>query len=69
MLLGIQNKLSLDNGMHAITKGDAGTDFHTLTVSGVMRLNAGEKVNVNVQSSADTSWSLHSESGFSGLLD
>ncbi|GAA4279143.1 C1q-like domain-containing protein [Aquimarina mytili] len=68
LLLGIQNKLSLDNGMHAITQGDAGTNFHTLTVSGVMKLNAGEQVNVNVQSSADTSWSLHSESGFSGYL-
>ncbi|MEW7291132.1 C1q-like domain-containing protein [Aquimarina sp. 2304DJ70-9] len=68
LLLGIQNKLSLDNGMHAITQGDAGTNFHTLTVSGVMKLNAGEQVNVNVQSSTDTSWSLHSESGFSGYL-
>ena len=68
LLIGVQNKVSLENGMHAIAEGDAGTDFHTLAVSGVMKLNAGEKVNVIANSSADTDWSIQSESGFSGYL-
>ncbi len=68
LLIGVQGKVSLENGMHAITQADAGTDFHTLTVSGVMKLNAGEKVNVIANSSADTDWSIQSESGFSGYL-
>ncbi len=68
LIIGVQNKVSLENGMHAIAEGDAGTDFHTLTVSGVMKLNAGEKVNVIANSSTDTDWSIQSESGFSGYL-
>ena len=68
LLIGVQNKVSLENGMHAIAEGDSGTDFHTLTVSGVMKLNAGEKVNVIANSSTDTDWSIQSESGFSGYL-
>ncbi len=68
LLIGIQGKSSLENGMHAIAEGDSGTDFHTLTVSGVMKLNANEKVNAIVLSSSDTDWSIQSESGFSGYL-
>ncbi|MBQ4820614.1 hypothetical protein [Aquimarina sp. MMG016] len=68
LLVGVEGALSLDNGMHAISEGDASTNFHTLSVSGVLKLSAGEKVHVNVISSTDTSWSLQSESGFSGYL-
>lgn len=68
LLVGVEGALSLENGLHAISQGDATTNFHTLSVSGVLRLSAGEKVHVNVTSSADTSWSLQTESGFSGYL-
>ena len=68
LLIGVQGKVSLENGMHAITQADSGTNLHTLTVSGVMKLNANEKVNVIVNSSVDTDWSIQSESGFSGYL-
>ncbi len=68
LLIGIKGKLSLDNGMHAIAEGDSGTDFHTLNVSGVMKLAKDEVVTCVVYSSADTSWSVQSESGFSGYM-
>ncbi|WP_298543380.1 hypothetical protein [uncultured Aquimarina sp.] len=68
LLVGVEGALALDNGLHAISQGDATTDFHTLSVSGVLRLSAGEKVHVNVTSSTDNSWSLQTESGFSGYL-
>ncbi|MDY8134887.1 C1q-like domain-containing protein [Aquimarina sp. 2201CG5-10] len=68
LLVGVEGALSLDNGLHAISQGDATTNFNTLSVSGVLRLSAGDKVHVNVTSSTDTSWSLQTESGFSGYL-
>jgi len=68
LLLGVEGALSLENGLHAIKNADANSVFHTLSVSGVLKLSAGEKVFVNVTSSLDTSWSLQSESGFSGYL-
>ncbi len=68
LLVGVEGALSLENGLHAISQGDASTNFHTLSVSGVLRLSAGEKVHVNVTSSTDDSWSLQTESGFSGYL-
>ena len=68
LLIGIEGGLTLDNGLHAISQGDASTNFHTLSVSGVLKLSVGDKVHVNVTSSADTDWSLQTESGFSGYL-
>lgn len=68
ILLGIDGALSLDNGLHAIKNADANSLYHTLSVSGVLKLSAGDQVYVNAYSSSDNSWSLQSESGFSGYL-
>ena len=69
LLLGVNNTTSLNNGLHAISEGDAtGTQYHTLNVGGVMKLNAGDKVNVIIYSSSDASWSISDESGFNGYL-
>ncbi|WP_299216164.1 hypothetical protein [uncultured Aquimarina sp.] len=69
LLLGVNGTTSLNNGLHAISEGDAtGTQFHTLNVGGVMKLNANDKVNIIVFSSSDASWSVSDESGFNGYL-
>ncbi|WP_075343423.1 beta strand repeat-containing protein [Tenacibaculum agarivorans] len=68
LLIGIKGQLSLENGMHAIFQGDAGTNYHTLNVSGVMKLSKNQEVVCVVYSSTDTSWSVQSESGFNGYM-
>jgi len=68
LLIGIRGQLSLENGMHAIFQGGPNTDFHTLNVSGVLKLTKGQEVVAVAYSSTDTSWSIQSESGFSGYL-
>lgn len=68
LLVGIKDQLSLENGMHAIFQGGTNTDFHTLNVSGVLKLTKGQQVVAVAYSSADTSWSIQSESGFSGYM-
>ncbi|CAM1345177.1 C1q-like domain-containing protein [Tenacibaculum amylolyticum] len=68
LLVGIKDQLSLENGMHAIFQGSANTNFYTLNVSGVLKLTKGQQVVAVAYSSEDTSWSIQSESGFSGYM-
>ncbi|MBW1294134.1 C1q-like domain-containing protein [Aquimarina litoralis] len=71
LLFGVNGTTSLNNGLHAIEEAEGaaeGIDYHTLNVSGVMKLNANDKVTVIIYTSSDTSWSINDESGFNGYL-
>jgi hypothetical protein len=57
------------NGLHSIRNADAGTAFYdTQSVSGILKLEAGDYVSVFVESTGDTSFTVQSESGFNGYL-
>lgn len=71
LLFGVNGTTSLNNGLHAIEEAEGageGIEYHTLNVSGVMKLNANDKVNVIIYTSSDTDWSINDESGFNGYL-
>ncbi len=68
LVLGTNLGISLDGGMHALTESAAGVNFHTLTISGVVKLNANQYVYVGVYASDDTDYTIQTESGFSGYL-
>lgn len=57
------------NGLHSIRNADAANGaWDTQSVSGVLKLSAGDYVSVFVSSSADANFSIQTESGFSGYL-
>jgi len=61
--------LDFNNGLHSIRNSDvANTSWDTQSISGVLKLNAGDYVSVFVTSSSDTSFSVQTESGFNGYL-
>jgi len=68
LMLGKNGALNLNNGLHAIAESTAGANYHTLSISGVMKLNANEYVFVGIYANADTGYSIQTESGFSGYL-
>ena len=58
-----------NNGVHSIIGSGKSTNYHTMTVSGILNCAANDYLEVKYMSSNDTSWNLSlSESGFSGFL-
>jgi len=58
-----------NNGVHSIIGSGKSTNYHTMTVSGILNCAANDYLEVKYMSSDDTSWNLTlSESGFSGFL-
>jgi len=67
--LGINGAPNLDGGLHAIANHTSLSNlYHTLSVSGVVKLAAGQYVSVFAVSQGDATWSVQSESGFTGYL-
>ncbi|WP_299886071.1 hypothetical protein [uncultured Lacinutrix sp.] len=61
---------SFTGGMHSLINADTPTTGTWImhSISGVMKLNAGDAIFVGVFSQSDTSWSIIGESGFSAYL-
>ena len=54
---------------HSIVQGgDVGGSYHTMSVTGIYNLNAGDTIRAKVESATDTSYRIHSESQFWGHL-
>ncbi len=69
MIVKNGNRQGFRNGLHSIRNADAGTNFYdTQSVSGVLKLNAGEYVSVFIESTGDANFTLQVESGFNGYL-
>ena len=69
LLVTINGNQDLHNGLHAIMNSDAASSaFGSLSVSGVVKLDANDYLSVQVYSHSDTSWSIVGESGFSAYL-
>jgi hypothetical protein len=65
MVIAINGNTDVNNGMHAI-EGDYGdTNYRFHSVSGVIKINAGQWVSVWINSVNDNSWMMQTESGFS----
>ncbi len=59
----------IDGAMHSIVDHNAGTgDWSMHSISGVMKLTAGQYVSLGVVSHSDDSWRIIGESGFSGYM-
>ncbi len=59
----------IDGAMHSIVDHNAGTGDWTMhSISGVMKLTAGQYVSLGVVSHSDDSWRIIGESGFSGYM-
>ena len=54
-----------ENGLSVIRGNEKSTSYMQLVGSGLIYLDVGDYVSVKVRSEKDTSWTLHSESGFS----
>ncbi|MCB9642932.1 MAG: hypothetical protein H6728_07630 [Myxococcales bacterium] len=63
--LAIDGNRDVNNGFHAIRVRDTGT-YNDLHVMGTIYLKQGQKVTLWVQSANNTSYTVMSESGFSG---
>ena len=66
LVVSVNNELSHNNGLRAtetfLPQSSQSLSLHT---SGFVRLDAGDKVAIHVQSTSDSTWILNSESGFS----
>jgi hypothetical protein len=65
VLLAVNGQLDYNNGMHTIDGNQGSTNYRTLRVAGIVRLDPGSKISVHVYNSYDASWTLNQESGFS----
>ncbi|WP_298510786.1 hypothetical protein [uncultured Kordia sp.] len=68
LTLAVNGVPNLDGGFHTIKVVTADTLYQTLHVGGVMKLTEGDTVSLYVLTSADTNWTIQSESGFNGYL-
>lgn len=70
LILGINGNFVPHNGMHSIIDhtGGANNNWSTHTISGVLKLSAGDYVSLGALSHSDATWDIIGESGFSGYL-
>jgi hypothetical protein len=62
------NGYDQNTDLHSISGSSISTNYETMNVSGAINLSANDFVTAVVDSSADTTWAIHSESTFSGCL-
>jgi len=65
VVIGRNGNMDANMGIHAIV-GDASDQYDNLVTGGLVQMQKGQYVSVFVYASADTSWHLDSECGFSG---
>jgi len=65
IVIGKNGNTDINLGLHGIN-GLPSTNYDNLAVGGLIQLLKGQYVSVLVYSSADTSWHVQQESGFSG---
>ena len=65
LLIGINGKRDVNNGLHAIEGNGGSTNYRSLNVAGNLMLKKGEYASVLVYSSNDNEFFIKSESGFS----
>lgn len=71
LVIGVDGNFPINGAMQNLTNHGApvnGHAFTTLTVSGVLKLTAGQYVSCAVLSYSDATWNIGAESGFNGYM-
>ena len=63
--LFVNGQTDYNNGMHTVDGNQASTNYRSMRVSGLVKLEKGDTVSVNIYASTDASWTLNKQSGFS----
>ena len=63
--LFINGLIDYNNGMHTVDGNQASTNYRSMRVAGLVKLEKSNTVSVNIYSSSDSSWTLNKQSGFS----
>eukprot|EP00937_MAST-01D_sp_MAST-1D-sp2_P008128 g8128.t1 len=65
VLIAKNGNTDYNNGLHSIEGNGKSTNYHSVTVDGLLKLAVGDYVTVMVYSNGDSSWTAQHESGFS----
>ena len=65
LLIGINNQMNVNNGMHAIDGNGGSWNRRSMRVAGTVYLKKGNRVSVNIYSKKDVKWTAQHASGFS----
>jgi hypothetical protein len=68
-VIGVNGSFTVNNGFHSLKDHITSTgNWQTHSISGVMKLSAGDYVSVGLLCHSDASWTYIGESGFTGYL-
>ena len=69
LILSINNSTADNEQAHSITdSGSTGNQYHSMAITALYELSAGDNVRVMAEGNSDSSWTLQSESQFWGYL-